>query len=293
MRITVYDTTLHFDVEGPYLVPDGLTMRERPVMLLLHGGPGLDHVYFKPFLSTLAASAQLVYLDQRGQGRSGRPPLETCTIEQMADDAAAFCQTLGIARPIILGHSFGGFVALELAVRHPELIGGLILVNTAASTDDMAGSMDLLEQRHGAPARAVAERLFGGDVSEEVQIDFGRLVMPAYMHDSANVHLFAEAIGRTILNPALMASYFGHSAASYDLRPHLGTIRIPTLVIVGNDDWLLPPRASRVIASNIPEAELVVIPNAGHMPFIEQPAAFSAAVRQFLATPTPIGVGGI
>jgi proline iminopeptidase len=293
MHISVNDTKLYFDVEGASLIPDGPSMRERPTVLLLHGGPGFDHAYFKPYLSALSDSAQLVYLDQRGQGRSDRPPLNSCTIEQMADDAAAFCQALHITRPAILGHSFGGFVALQLTVRHPELVGQLILVDTAASTDDMAGSMTMLEQRCGAAARAVAERLFSGDTSQATLIDFDRLVMPAYVRDPANVGLFAEAIGRTILNPDLMANYFGRNAAGYDLRPHLGTLRVPTLVIVGDDDWLLPPSASRLIANSIPEAELVVVPNAGHMPFIEQPAVFSAAVQQFLAAAPPVGVGGI
>ena len=123
MYISVNDTKLYFDVEGAHAIPDGPTMRERPTMVLLHGGPGFDHAYFKPYLSALADSAQLVYLDQRGQGRSGRPPIESCTIEQMADDAAAFCLALGITRPVALGHSFGGFVALQLAVRHPDQVG--------------------------------------------------------------------------------------------------------------------------------------------------------------------------
>jgi proline iminopeptidase len=293
MYITVNETRLYFDIEGAGLVPDGPSMRERPIVLLLHGGPGFDHAYFMPQLSELADTAQLVYLDQRGQGRSGRPPLDTCTIEQMADDAAAFCRTLGIARPAVLGHSFGGFVALHLAVRHPELVGRLILVDTAAASDDMADSMGILEQRHGAAARAAAERIFSGDITEATMADFMRLVLPAYLRDPANFDLLAGALGRTITNPELMTYYFAHSAARYDLRPCLGAIRIPTLVVVGDYDWLLPPSASRVIAAGIPEAELVVVPDAGHMPFIEQPAAFQAAIRRFVTAPAPVGVGGI
>lgn len=126
MIITVNDTTLYFDIEGAGLAPDGPTMRQRPVVLLLHDGPGFDHAYFKPWLSPLTDTAQLVYLDQRGQGRSGRPPLATCTLEQMADDVAAFCRALGIDRPVVLGHSFGGFVASHVAVRHLDLASARI-----------------------------------------------------------------------------------------------------------------------------------------------------------------------
>ena len=133
MRLSVNDTELYFDVEGAALVADGPALRERPVVLALHGGPGFDHAYFKPSLSALTDVAQIVFLDQRGQGRSGRAPVESCTTEQMADDAAALCHTLGIKRPAVLGHSFGGFVALHLALRHPDVAGSLILIDSAAS----------------------------------------------------------------------------------------------------------------------------------------------------------------
>src|SRR5262245_44575537 len=133
MRTNINGTELYFDVEGASLVPDGMTMRERPTIVVLHGGPGLDHTLYKPWLTPLTEIAQIVYLDHRGQGRSGRPSLETCTAKQMADDVAAFCRTLGVENPVILGHSFGGFVALQLAVRHPGLSAKLILMNTAAA----------------------------------------------------------------------------------------------------------------------------------------------------------------
>jgi proline iminopeptidase len=93
MRLSVIDTELYFDVEGAALLPDGHAMRERPAVLALHGGPGFDHAYFKPSLSALIGAAQIVYLDQRGQGRSGRVPVESCTTEQMADAAHRFLST--------------------------------------------------------------------------------------------------------------------------------------------------------------------------------------------------------
>jgi proline iminopeptidase len=197
MRITVNDTELYFDVEGPGLVADGPTMRDRPTLLALHGGPGFDHAYFKPALSQLADTVQVVYLDLRGQGLSVRPPTEIFTLEQMADDVAAFCATLGIDRPIVLGHSAGGFVALNLAVRHPHIAGRLILMDTAAATADMGDAMATLEQRHGRDARAAAERMFGGDFSDAAMTDFMRLVFPAYVYDPSKFGTDGEAVGRS------------------------------------------------------------------------------------------------
>ena len=285
MRLSVNDTELYFDVEGAALVPDGPTMREHQAVLVLHGGPGFDHAYFKPSPSTLIDVAQLVYLDQRGQDRSGRVPVESCTIEQMADDAAVFCRTLGIERPVVLGHSFGGFVALHLALRHPDVVGSLILVDTAASSADMAGAMERLEERHGPEVRAAAEPVFGGDASEGAMADFERLVAPAYVHEPEKVGPVLETLGRSSFAREVAAHYFGNRAALYDVRDRLGEIRVPTLVMVGAKDWLIPPSASRVIAEGIPDAELIVIPEAGHFSFIERSEAYADAVRRFLSTP--------
>jgi proline iminopeptidase len=284
MRITVNDTALYFDVEGTGLVPDGQTLRERPVIVALHGGPGFDHAYFKPALSVLTDMAQVIYVDLRGQGRSDRVPVATCTLEQMADDVAAFCRALGLASPVILGHSAGGFVALHLAVRHPDLVGRLILVDTAAATADMGDAMGRLEQRRGPEARAAGQRVFGGDFSPESMADFGRLVLPAYVHDPATAGAMFEALGRSSFSAEVASYYFREHAPCYDLREQLGDIGVPTLVVVGESDWLCPPSAAQVIAAGVPQADLVVIPEAGHFSFGEQPACFADAVHRFLIT---------
>jgi pimeloyl-ACP methyl ester carboxylesterase len=91
MRIRVNDTTLFFDVDGPKLVPDGGSMREKPTVVLLHGGPGFDHSNFKPEYSQLSEVAQLVYLDHRGNGRSDRGDPSTWNLDTWADDVRAFC----------------------------------------------------------------------------------------------------------------------------------------------------------------------------------------------------------
>ncbi len=283
MRIAVNETTLYFDVEGAGLVPDGPVLRERPVIVALHGGPGFDHAYFKPFLSELTDTAQIVYLDLRGQGRSDRPPVETCTLEQMADDVAAFCRALGIERPTILGHSAGGFVALTLVARHPETAGRLILVDTVASTAEPEGAMDTLERRRGTEARTVAERLFGGERTEEMGEAFNRLAFPVYAHDPATAGPVFAAVGRSAFNPEVAAFYFGTQSGLYDRRGSLGGIRVPTLAIVGESDWLVSQDASSRLAAAIPGAEHVVVPAAGHFAFAEQPERFAAAVRKFLA----------
>ena len=98
MRAKVNGAELYFDVEGAGLVPDGPQMREKPVCFVLHGGPGMDHTYFKPYLSPLAEDMQLVCVDHRNTGRSERVSLESCTIEQMAHDLEALRHYLGLGK---------------------------------------------------------------------------------------------------------------------------------------------------------------------------------------------------
>src|ERR687887_215718 len=102
-------------------------MRERPTIVFVHGGPGFDHSIFKAFYGRLTDIAQLVYYDHRGNGRSEDGPRERWTLDQWADDLRALCDTLGIERPVVFGTSFGGFVALNYATRHPDHPAKLIV----------------------------------------------------------------------------------------------------------------------------------------------------------------------
>jgi proline iminopeptidase len=283
MHITVNGTRLYVDVEGPGLAVVAGELRSRPCLLGLHGGPGFDQGYLRPGLSALRDDVQLVFVDLRGQGRSAPEPAESCTLEQMADDVAGLCSTLGIARPVVFGHSAGGFVALQLAVRHPALASGLILCNTAGSLgpmEDPASPPGPLE-RGGAAAGAAATRLFSGDFSEQAGEDFDRLVLPFYAAPG-HEHIPGQLMALSSLNPEIAAYFFQHLAPRYDLSSRLPAIDVPTLVIVGQHDWVCPPVAGRALAAAIPAATLVELPDAGHFSFSETPAAFLPAVRGHL-----------
>ena len=121
MHITIQPgVRLYVDIEGCGLVPDGPCMREKPTLVLLHGGPGYDHSGFKPLFSRLADVAQIVYVDHRGHGRSSRRPPAEWTLDTLADDVVRLCDALGIVKPVVLGQSFGGFVAQRYLARHPQ-----------------------------------------------------------------------------------------------------------------------------------------------------------------------------
>ncbi|WP_437990404.1 alpha/beta fold hydrolase [Sorangium sp. So ce145] len=160
MRVQTGDVRLFFDVEGAKLVPEGPAMRERPTVILLHGGPGSDHTEFVPFGSALAEVAQVVYLDHRGCGRSDRSGPERWNLETWADDVRAFCDALGIERPVVLGNSFGGVVAQAYAARYPDHPGKLILTSTTAKLR-LDRMLHVFERLGGAQAADVAPVLRG------------------------------------------------------------------------------------------------------------------------------------
>ena len=168
MQVDVNGTRLWFDVDGAALVPDGSTMSERPTVVLLHGGPGgYDHSYFKPDFTASTMHAQVVYLDLRDHGRSARHDPNDWTFELCADDVRAFCDTVGIARPIVYGHSMGGFIAMLYASRHPDHAGALVLQSTCARFD-LDRLVEGVRRVAGDDVAALARHDYGGDsVSDE------------------------------------------------------------------------------------------------------------------------------
>jgi len=234
MRIRLRDTTLFVDIEGLQLVPDGAAMRERRTLLLLHGGPGMDHSLFKPAFSALAEDAQLVYLDQRGHGRSDPAPAQQCRLAVWADDVRELCDALGIVRPVVLGVSFGGFVALSYAVRHPDHAGGLILSNTRAHTD--LDNIAAAFARLGGPDAGACARAFWAGPSWESLSNYLSICAPLYMGVVSDRLRSARIRG----NPELMLEWIGAEHPHYDLLSELQRIRCPTLVLAGSDDPICP-----------------------------------------------------
>ena len=133
MFVTINGCRLFFDVYGSKLAITPNSAQEKPTLLVLHGGPGLvDHTLYVEFWSQFADIAQVVFLDQRGCGRSERSSREKWNLSQWANDIHEFCQQLGIEKPILAGISMGGHVMCEYISRYPEKVGGLIFCNTEA-----------------------------------------------------------------------------------------------------------------------------------------------------------------
>ena len=279
LLVSVGDVRLFVDVDGAKLVPDGMTMRERPTIVMLHGGPGFDHSAYKAVYASLAEVAQVVYYDHRGNGRSEHGPPESWNLAQWADDLRTLCDVLGIERPIVFGASFGGFVALNYALRHPDHPARLILVSTAARVR-MDRALDMFERLGGAEARAVAER-FWADPTKENQDEFFRVCLPLYTQRPQP----PEILARVIRNPAV-TEHFRRSgeATGFDFRDQLGLLRCPVMLLAGELDPIITIEDSKDLAASLP-ADLTrfhAFPDAGHMLALERPEAVLALIREFV-----------
>jgi proline iminopeptidase len=276
MRVRVGDVRLHFEVVGERLVPDGPTLRERPTMLLLHGGPGFDHNSLRPHLAPLADVAQLIFLDHRGQGRSDESTPDRWNLDTWIDDIAGFCDALGIEGPILFGHSFGGMVALGVAIRHPELASKLVVSNSAARfRPDRA--LDMFERLGGPEAREAAEAYLAAP-SPERQERFMEVCYPLY----GPVAPDPEVRARIVARPEVGIHYFADEINTFDWFPELGRIACPTLVLAGELDPITPYACGEEIAAAIPDARLEILDGAGHAPFRDRPEATLTAIRAFV-----------
>lgn len=271
---------LFFDVVGSSLEPTDEEMVARPTLLLLHGGPGFDHSSFRPYFDQFADTHQVVYLDHRGQGRSdARRDPSGWDLDTWADDVVRFCDALGIERPVVLGNSFGGFVAIRYAARHPDHAAGLVLSSTLASRHPEL-SAARFEALGGPEARACYERIFvDGDMDAEAWIDYLAKCLPLY-----NVQPSSFGPRRTWMNLHVIV-HFNDAFSDLDLRDELGAVRCPTLVLVGEDDPMTPVEGSEEIVRHLPDglARLERFDRCGHGTFRDQPERTEQVLRAFLA----------
>jgi len=280
MQVEVHGVRLFFDVDGEKLVPDGSTMREKPTLLLLHGGPGFDHSTFKPAFSELRDQVQLVYLDHRGNGRSERGPVERWCLEQWADDVRGFCELLGIERPVVMGQSFGGMVAIAYAVRHPDHPGKLVFSSTTAHMQ-LPRMLERFAEVGGEAARAAAEA-FWTDPGPETLGPYTREALTVYGREPTP----PEVNERVRWNLDLLYHFARGEARRFDYREALSAVRCPTLVLGGTRDPVCPIEDQEEIAAALDPRQLRFerFPGCGHGVYRDDPERGFAVIREFIAS---------
>jgi len=267
VRASIGDVALHYEVVGD----------SGPALILLHGGPGADHTLFKPEFSALADAARVVYLDQRGSGRSDVGSPATWTWPRWADDVAAFCAALSLDQPILVGVSSGGLVALTCAARHPSLVGGLILDSPLGAPTSLDETLGVFEKRGGAAAREAARRYLTGDTSDEAQATWAEHCLPRYGEPSTKPRR---------VNDDVLTHFRTGGCGPGDATALFPQITAPTLILAGENDPVQPAASARRLAALLTNAPVTVAieRSVGHGVFRQAPERAFGEARRFLAT---------
>jgi pimeloyl-ACP methyl ester carboxylesterase len=282
MRIAVDDVRLFFDVEGCGLAVDGPAMAARPTLVLLHGGPGGDHTLFRPEFSAITDLAQVVYLDQRGSGRSDRSEPGQWTWARWADDVAGFCLALGIEAPVLVGTSSGGVVAMRYAARHPGLVGGLVLDSTLGAPMSLRDSLDVFDRRGGAQAADAARRYLGGDTGPEAALAWRQHALPLYGSTADGDMDMRRA--RALINDDVQQHFRRGGCGPAAIGDHAAAITCPTLILAGQDDPVTPAAGSARLAALLTgtSARVEILDGVGHGVFRQAPQRAFELLRAFL-----------
>jgi proline iminopeptidase len=257
-------------------------------LLLLHGGPGMDHTSLLPLLPC-GERFTLIYLDQRCNGRSNGIPVHTMTWDNLTADAEAIREHLGFEHWAVLGHSFGGMVAMEYALRYPESLDHLVLVDTGGDIRwvQERAPEELARRGYSSGTVELARRFYRGRIEpREMSLAFMRFGR-AFYHHMSRLGMLREMLAARHMQarPEALIEGFGTLLPGWSIMDRLGAITAPTLVVAGSSDFQYPPEHQRELAAAIPGAELRLIDEAGHNAPHERPDEVLAAVRTFLSAP--------
>ncbi len=259
-------------------------------LVLMHGGPGADHISMLPF-RPCADHFTLVFYDHRCNGRSQGAEVSSMTWENLTADADALRQALGFEKWAVLGHSFGGMVALEYALRYPKNLSHLLLIDTCGDSRwAQENAPNTLAQRGFSPDTVnIARRFFNGQIAPNemfpAMMKFGK----AYYHHRnllQVVHMLVSGL-RVKMRPEALIFGFGQLLKGWTVMDRLGEIKVPTLVLAGCDDFQFPPEHQASLATGIANTRLEIIERAGHNAPDERPAEVLKVVRNFLSPANP------
>ncbi len=273
---SINGTELYFNVMGS----------GEPIAIL-HGGPGMSHDYFLPQIRSLAESYQLIFFDQRLNGRSsGDVDSGAVTLENFVQDIEGLRKTFGLQRINLLGHSWGGFLAMKYAIKYPKNLKSLVLMNTVSASSELAQQAN----------QEVVKKFTQEDIKERAKI----LQSDQFKNGDLNAMaaLFRVTLRPSFFNVAMAdslrlffpADYREKSTklqllysdvASYEIHDDLAAITCPTLIIHSDSDPT-PVTTIEKIRDAIPNSQLAVLNDCGHFPFIESPVAFFKAIDDFM-----------
>lgn len=256
-------------------------------ILVLHGGPGLDHREFGDYLDPLTDEYRLILVDQRAQGRSDDCPEATWSLGQMAKDVVWLAKAMGFEKYAVLGHSYGAMVALQNAVDFPGKAAQTIVSSGIPSSSYLSRVEENLKSFEPVSLREQVANSWARESKAETPAD-----MDAIMHDQMPFH-FGNPLDPRILeyeartaggigSPRVLRHFAQEGYGGIEVVDRLSTVSQPTLILGGRLDRTCPIEASEVMAWGIPKAELVIFEHSGHMTFVEENERYVQVVRAFL-----------
>jgi proline iminopeptidase len=270
-------------------------------LVVLHGGPGASHDYFLPYLLPLVRKNRVIFIDERGSGRSQKLENPSAyTVEDMADDVEAVSQELQLGKIRLLGHSCGGVLAQAYAMKYQENLTHLILCSTFHSTKKMNEVFKKMKEKMAPELRARIEKLertglFGHGkeyeknryTSEYMIAAWGEGYFPYLYQNHPDCNYDPTATGNMAWD--VYREMWGSNGefvidgnmTSVEYTDRLSSIRVPTLIMVGDQDECDPSLAQE-IHEKITGSTLIILPKSGHMTFVDQPSLFLTAVDKFL-----------
>lgn len=253
-------------------------------VVVLHMGPGLDHTYLRPFLDPLSEQCRLIYCDFRGNGRSPEPATwDGVTHDDWVEDVESLRRSFGLERMCLFGHSYGGYIAMEYALKYPQHAHGIILSGAAPAADSAEESF-AIAQAKATPMqlqRLIDDFSAPGSNDPDAFARMFEAILPLYFHSITPD--FDVLFGNTVFRPAAFNHMFFNCRPYFDIVERVGEISAPVLILHGRHDWIAPVESSAIRLNRLlRNSELVVFDESGHFPFIEEHDAFLAAVRGWL-----------
>jgi proline iminopeptidase len=259
-------------------------------LVLMHGGPSLDHTTLLP-LQPLSDQFTLIFYDHRCNGRSDGAEVSSMTFENLTADADALRQKLGFDQWAVLGQSFGGNVALEYALRYPQSLSHLVLINTGGDQWWVNhNAPEILAKRgYSESAVAAARRFYNGQLDPDEVFPTVQKFLKAYNYNNSLRRVAKDIVLGHMPKMRPEALVFGYSQLlkGWTVMDRLGEIKVPTLVMAGRHDFLFPPEHQAILTDRLPNARLEIIECAGHNPQSERPAEVIELVKGFLLTSDP------
>jgi proline-specific peptidase len=270
-------------------------------LLIVHGGPGESHDYFLPYLLPLARSNKLIFIDERGSGKSSK--LEDAsgyTIENMVEDVESVRVALGLGKISLMGHSYGGALAQAYALKYQKNLTHLILASTWSSTIEMNKILLRIKEKMAPELRERIDKLeaaglFGKGrdfeknryTSEYMIAAWGEGYFP-YLYQNRPDPNYDPVAGGNVSWDLYREMWGSHgeyvidgNLISVEYTDRLATIKVPTLIFAGDHDEC-DPSLSRAMQEKIAGSKMVVIPKAGHLTFIDQPAMVVKTIDDFV-----------